>query len=78
MKEYPTKSPMVLYYRDPLECLESLLSHPLLSSHIDLSPYRLYTTAEKLERVYSEWMTGNSAWEMQVFFFFVFFIFYIV
>ena len=29
-------------------------------------PRRLYKTAEKLERVYSEWMTGNSAWEAQV------------
>jgi hypothetical protein len=63
---YPTKAPMCLYYRDALECIEHLFGNPLFAGHIDYSPQRLWTTAEKLERIYTEWMTGDSAWEMQV------------
>lgn len=57
---------MTLYYRDALDCLEFLFSNPLFAGHIDFCPRRVYTTAEKLVRVYSEWMTADSAWEMQV------------
>jgi hypothetical protein len=57
---------MSLYYRDPIECVEFLFSNPLFARHMDYTPERLYTTAEKLERVYAGWMTGDSAWEMQV------------
>jgi hypothetical protein len=63
---YPTKAPMCLYYRDALECVEYLFGNPLFVGQIDYSPQRLWKTAEKLERVYTEWMTGDSAWEMQV------------
>lgn len=57
---------MKLYYRDPLECLEFLFRNPLFADHIDFCPRRVYRTAERLVRIYSEWMTGDSAWEMQV------------
>lgn len=57
---------MTLYYRDPLECLAFLFSNPLFAGHIDFCPQRVYASVEKLVRVYSEWMTGDSAWEMQV------------
>jgi len=30
------------------------------------SPFRVFKTAEKLVRVYGEWMSGDVAWEMQV------------
>jgi hypothetical protein len=63
---HPTKYPLTLYYRDPIDCLQSLLKSPLLVSQIELKPYRLYKDAEKLIRVYSEWMSGNAAWNMQV------------
>jgi hypothetical protein len=57
---------MDLFYRDSLDCLETLLSNPLLTDQIDFSPYRVYKTAERLVRIYSEWMTGDGAWQMQV------------
>jgi hypothetical protein len=63
---HATKAPMVLYYRDALECIRYLFSNPLFAGHIDYTPCRLWKTAERLERVYTEWMTGDSAWEMQV------------
>ena len=63
---HATKTPVTLYYRDPIECLQSLLRSPLLANQLEFVPYRLYKTADKLMRVYSEWMSGEAAWEMQV------------
>ncbi|KAG2115444.1 hypothetical protein DEU56DRAFT_748676, partial [Suillus clintonianus] len=55
-----------LFWRDPIECLESLFSNPPFHNKLDFTPRRVYTTAAHLVRVYSEWMTGDAAWEMQV------------
>lgn len=33
---------------------------------MELTPYRVYKTAEHLCRVYSEWMSGDDAWQIQV------------
>jgi len=65
----PTKTPVTLYYRDPIECLQSLLHSPLLGDDIEYAPYRLFKTAEKLSRVHTEWLSGDDAWEMQVTFY---------
>jgi hypothetical protein len=64
--EYPTKNKIYLYYRDPVECLKSLLRSPLLKDHLDFTPRRLFENAEKLVRVYTEWLSGDAAWSMQV------------
>ena len=64
--EYPTKNKIYLYYRDPVECLRSLLRSPLLKDHLDFTPRRLFENAEKLVRVYTEWLSGDAAWSMQV------------
>jgi len=42
------------------------MNSPLSADDIEFTPYQLYKTAEKSVRVYSEWLTGNAAWEMQV------------
>ena len=62
----PTKSPVRLFYRDTVECLKALFQHPLFHDKLDLVPRRVYRTAERLVRVYSEWMTSDGAWAMQV------------
>ncbi|KAG1846272.1 hypothetical protein F4604DRAFT_1595105 [Suillus subluteus] len=62
---HPTKLPICLFWRDPVECLESLFSNPLFHDKLDFVPRRVYKTAARLLRVYSEWLTGNSAWDMQ-------------
>ena len=62
----PTKSPVRLFYRDSVECLEALFQHPLFHDKLDFVPRRVYRTAERMVRVYSEWMTGNVAWDIQV------------
>lgn len=66
--EYPTKNKIYLYYRDPVECLRSLLQSPLLKDYLDFTPRRLFENAEKLVRVYTEWLSGDAAWSMQVHF----------
>ncbi|KAJ7205926.1 hypothetical protein B0H12DRAFT_1034874, partial [Mycena haematopus] len=62
---FATKKPLTLYYRDPLECLEALLANPLIQDFIHFTPFRLWKTAEKLTRVYTEWLSGNVAWNIQ-------------
>ncbi|KAJ7017066.1 hypothetical protein C8F04DRAFT_1406293 [Mycena alexandri] len=63
--EYATKSPLTVYYRDPLECLQHLLSNPLVKDHIHFTPFRLWASADKLVRMYTEWLSGDVAWKMQ-------------
>ena len=57
---------MFLFYRDSLDCVEYLLGNPLFADCMDFSPVRLYQDAEQTICVYTEWLTGNTAWEMQV------------
>ncbi|KAJ6490951.1 hypothetical protein C8R45DRAFT_1053149 [Mycena sanguinolenta] len=62
---YPTKKPLNLYYRDPVECLQALLGNPLVQDHIHYTPFRLWESAAKLMRTYTEWLSGDHAWEIQ-------------
>ncbi|KAG1820112.1 hypothetical protein EV424DRAFT_1347202 [Suillus variegatus] len=63
--EHPTKLPVHLYWRNPLDCIESLFNNPRFAKDIDLVPECIYTTAERTVRIYGEWMTGEAAWMMQ-------------
>lgn len=64
--KYPTKQPLKLYYRDPLDCLQALIINPLAQDHLHFEPLKLFKTAEQTIRVYNEWWTGDTAWQMQV------------
>lgn len=64
--EGQTKNAVRLFYRQPLECIQAILTHPLLAPHIDFVPRRVWTTAAKVCRVYSDWMTSDQAWDIQV------------
>ena len=57
---------VILYYRNPLQCLQSLLCNPLFSDHLEFVPYRIYEDASKQVRIFSEWLSGNVSWEIQV------------
>jgi hypothetical protein len=46
--------------------LESLFTNPLFYDKLDFVPRRVWKTAARLVRVYSEWLTGDAAWEIQV------------
>ena len=61
----PTKQKLFLYYRDPIDCLQSILHNPLVQDFIEFDPFQLFWSAEGAMRVYTEWLSGNVAWEMQ-------------
>ncbi|KZS95108.1 hypothetical protein SISNIDRAFT_408960 [Sistotremastrum niveocremeum HHB9708] len=63
--EFPTKEPIIVYYRDGLECLEALIADPQFASDLDVVPRKEYTDEKCTERVYSEYMTSDLAWETQ-------------
>ncbi|KAG1798402.1 hypothetical protein EV424DRAFT_1332896 [Suillus variegatus] len=65
---HPIKSPVILYWRDSLECIMSILNHPFFHDQIDFMPCRVYTTVQQLCHMYFEWMTADDAWNMQVHF----------
>lgn len=62
----PTKRVVNLYYRDPIDCIQALLSHPAFEQHISFVPRKVWSTAARLVRVYDEWLSGEHAWELQV------------
>lgn len=63
---YETKAPLVVYYRDGLECIESLFADPRFVNHLDLIPRREYLDEDCTIRTYNEMMTGQIPWEVQV------------
>jgi hypothetical protein len=63
---YPTKKKLTLFYRDPLECIQSILHSPLMKDYIKFKPLRIFESASRAMRIYTEWLTGNAAWSMQV------------
>ncbi|KAG1868658.1 hypothetical protein F4604DRAFT_1530374, partial [Suillus subluteus] len=62
---HPTKQPLHLYWHDPLDCIKALFNHPHFENELNLTPTRVYDTADRMMRKYSEWMTGDTAWSMQ-------------
>ncbi|KAF8442866.1 hypothetical protein L210DRAFT_3502812 [Boletus edulis BED1] len=63
--DHQTKDPVHLYYRDPLDCVKLLFNNPFFADKMEYAPYKLYMSAERDVRVYSEWMSSDGAWEMQ-------------
>ena len=61
-----TKDPLVLYYRDALECFEFLFGNPLFRDYMEYVPRREFTTGAESERLYNEIMTADMAWNLQV------------
>ncbi|KAI6096000.1 hypothetical protein F5141DRAFT_1067925 [Pisolithus sp. B1] len=43
-----TKQVMTLFYCDPIECLQSLLSHPLFEPHISFIPRKVWSMAAQI------------------------------
>ena len=42
------------------------MQNPLVKDDISFSPFKLYNSATKLMRIYTEWLSGDKAWNMQV------------
>jgi len=56
---------VILYWRDQLECITTILNNPLFHGLIDFVPYKEYLLPTMRQR-YLEWITGNDTWNMQV------------
>ena len=42
------------------------MRNPLVKDSIGFAPFQLFKTAEKTMRIYTEWLSGDAAWSMQV------------
>ena len=62
--DYSTKAPIVVYYRDPIECVKWILQNPIYSNRLRYSPERRSTPDGNRE--YGDWITSDGAWFMQV------------
>ena len=63
---YQTVKPLVLFYRDPLECIQALLRNPTYEGKWSFTARRVYENANRQSRVYGDWMSGDGAWSAQV------------
>jgi len=43
-----------------------LMQNPLLADHLEFTPFRVFKAADKTMRIYTEWLSGDAAWSMQV------------
>lgn len=63
---YPSRAPVVLYYRNAVEVLQDLMKSPLICDSLNFTPLQIFEDSRKLVRVYDSWLSGNRAWQMQV------------
>jgi hypothetical protein len=61
-----TKKPLYLYYRNPIDYIQSILYNPLVEKFIQYTLFRLYQTATKAMCIYAEQLSGDVVWSMQV------------
>ena len=66
VSEGSTTDPLILYYRDGLDCFRFLFGNPLFDGHMEYVPRREYTSKDKAEQLYNEIMTGERVWQLQV------------
>ena len=63
---YQTMKPPVLFYHDPLKCVQVLLQNPTFEGKWLFVARRIYEDANRQNHVYSDWMSGDGAWSAQV------------
>ncbi|KAF8417312.1 hypothetical protein L210DRAFT_3360179, partial [Boletus edulis BED1] len=52
--ESPTKRGLQVFYRDAIECLQHLIHSPFNNGQIEFVPKKIYTTADHIQRTYTE------------------------
>ena len=63
---YQSKRPIYFYWHDALKVIEYIFGNLIFASHMQFDPHRLWSDQIKSERIYSEYMTGDFAWQSQV------------
>ena len=61
---YDSPCPIYLFWCDVLEVIK--FGNPIFASHMRFDPHRLWYDELKSEGIYSEYMTGDYAWQAQV------------
>ncbi|KAH8985112.1 hypothetical protein EDB86DRAFT_3066078 [Lactarius hatsudake] len=56
---------ITFYWRDALDVIEYIFGNPIFAPYMQYDPQRVWTDISKVERVYSEYMTGDFAWQSQ-------------
>jgi len=64
--DHATTSTPILYYRDSLKVVQSLLQNPLTRDHIAFHPFKVYEDDDRQVCTYNSWLSSDSAWDMQV------------
>lgn len=64
--ESPMKRDLQLFYWDAIKCLQHLIHSLSINGQIEFVPKKIYTTTDQIECIYTEWLTGDRAWELQV------------
>lgn len=64
---FPTKEPMVLYWRDGLELIAQLFANPVFSKSMGYDAYKLIDPLTGY-RVYGDFLSAEYAWNYQVYF----------
>lgn len=62
---YKPKTPIVLFWRNPLEVVRQLFGNPIFSSCYEHSPYKLFARGST-DQVFHEFMGSDFAWNYQV------------
>ncbi|KAI5995031.1 hypothetical protein EDD15DRAFT_2142435, partial [Pisolithus albus] len=63
--ESPTRRALQVFYRDAIECLQHLIHSPSNNGLIHFVPEKIYSAADRTQRIYTDWLTGDRAWELQ-------------
>ena len=63
---YMSEHPIHFYWHDALEVIEYIFGNPVFASHMQFDPHRLWSDECKLDHIYTEYMTGDFAWQAQV------------
>lgn len=62
---YKPKSPIVLFWRNPLEVVAQLFSNPIFASCYEHCPYKLFVEGSR-DQVFHEFMSSEFAWNYHV------------
>src|SRR5882757_1642867 len=62
----PKTESVELWFRDPINCIQNLMSNPTLRDHLSYIPQRVFTTETGNTRIYDEAWTGDWWWTTQV------------
>lgn len=70
INDYTTKEPIIIYFRDGVEIIESLFSNPVFANCMETTPYRLFDDTPESRGssnpVIGDFMSADYAWDYQV------------